>query len=92
MLRNGAMGKKSTGWHEKEEGPTMEIHDELTDATCHGRGAYGQKALQKAVTRTAKQEMLACDLCAHDNPHHPIPVCCSDRLDAEGHIQGKTGS
>ena len=54
MLRNGAMGKKSTGWHEKEEGPTMEIHDELTDATCYGRGAYGQKALQEGGDEDSK--------------------------------------
>ena len=51
--------KKSTGWHEKEEGPTMEIHEELADVTCYGRDAYGQKALQEG----GEEDSKASDAC-----------------------------
>lgn len=77
-------GKKSTGWHEKEEkAQQWKFMTSLLMPPAMGEGCIWAEGFAEGGDEDSKQEMLACDLCAHDNPHHPIPVCCSDRLDAE---------
>ena len=96
--------KGSTGWYKQEdkvlipEAQQCKLPESLHDITLYGRvlhyGPWCRRLFPgKGLKRRVKQVTPACDLCAHNNPHpHPIPLCCSDWLDAEGHIQGKTGS
>ena len=61
--------KSSNPW-----GPTMEVHEELTDAACYGRDAiWAEGFCRKAVKRTVKQVILAWDLRANNNTHSSNP-------------------
>ena len=96
--------KGRIGWDKKEEvlipeAQQWKLTKSLRDATHHGREApwdSTQKASSgEGLRRPVKQVTLAHYwlLCTHNN-HRPIqcPLHYSGQYNAEGHIQGKTGS
>ena len=79
MLRNGAMRKKAQAGMKRKKAQQWKFMKSLLMSPAMGGMHMGRRLCRKVVKRTVKQVMLACDLCAHNNPHpHPIPLCCSD--------------
>ena len=73
---------------------TKSLHDVTHYALWDALWDLMQKAFSgNRLKRTVKQVMLACDLCAHNNPQtHPIPPSLLRPIQRRRTYQGKTGS